>query len=215
MRKIENESHLLHWFTLKKTKLERNQVKHFVIFITRIELFGWHERVIEEAIGKVKKKFKTRFACIGTGAFAWKVNVITFILMKTVIFICRGRECRYSKCRDIQGQPGTYKDSQGQTRTSKNKQGQAATSSDKQRQAGTDRDRQRQKGTSRDRKGLSLFVSVWPCLVPACPCLSLLFSLLVPACPCVVPYRTGWRIIPFLVTNIINFVILVNTMAIM
>ena len=28
-------------------------------------------------------------------------------------------------------------------------------------------------------------------------------------------YRTGWRIIPFLVTNVINYVILANTMAIM
>ena len=70
----------------------------------------------------MKKKLKTRFACIGTVAFAWKVNVITFILMKTVIFIWRGRKCRYSKCRDIQGQPGTYKDSQGQTGTNKDKQ---------------------------------------------------------------------------------------------
>ena len=40
---------------------------------------------------KVKKKLKTRFACIGTVAYARKVNVTMFIMMKTVIFICRGR----------------------------------------------------------------------------------------------------------------------------
>ena len=35
--------------------------------------------------------FKTRFACIETATFARKVKVTIFILMKTVIFICRGR----------------------------------------------------------------------------------------------------------------------------
>ena len=97
----------------EKTKLERNQVEPFVIFITKVELFGWHKRVVEEARGKVKKKLKIMFACIGTVAFASKVYIIMFILMKTVIFICRGRKSRYSKCRDIQVQTGTYKDSQG------------------------------------------------------------------------------------------------------
>ena len=28
-------------------------------------------------------------------------------------------------------------------------------------------------------------------------------------------FRTGWKIIPFLVTNVINYVIIANTMAIM
>ena len=63
----------------------------FLIFITRIELFGLNERVIEEARIKVKKKLKTKFACIRTVALARKVNSTIFILMKTVIFICRGR----------------------------------------------------------------------------------------------------------------------------
>ena len=32
-----------------KKKIERNQVEPFVIFITRVELFGLNERGIEEA----------------------------------------------------------------------------------------------------------------------------------------------------------------------
>ena len=70
-----------------KKKL-KNQLEPSVIFIGRIELFRLNERVIEEARCKVKKKLKTRFACIGTVPFARKVNVDLFILMKTVIFIC-------------------------------------------------------------------------------------------------------------------------------
>ena len=62
-----------------------------MIFITRIELFRLNKRVIEEARLKVKKMFKTRFACIGTVALARRVNPAMFILIKTVIFICRGR----------------------------------------------------------------------------------------------------------------------------
>ena len=51
-----------------------------MIFITRIQLFILNERVIEEARQKVKKKSKTRFACIGTVALASRVNVVMFIL---------------------------------------------------------------------------------------------------------------------------------------
>ena len=93
---------------------------------------------------KSEEEVKTRFACIGTAAFSRKVKVTMIILMKTVIFICRGR---YSKCRDIQEQTGTDKNRQGQTRISKDKHGQG------------------QEETSRDRRGRSLFV-------PACPCFS-------------------------------------------
>ena len=88
-------------------------------------------------------------------AFARKVNVTIFILIKTVIFIWRG-----GLCRDRHGQTGTDKDKQGQ--------------------AWADRDRQGQVGTSRDRKGMPLFVPACPCL----SCLDLLvpaLSLLVPA----------------------------------
>ena len=48
MKKIENESHWLHYLHLRN-KLERNQGEPFLIFITRIKLFGLNERVIEEA----------------------------------------------------------------------------------------------------------------------------------------------------------------------
>ena len=63
---------------------------------------------IEEARSKVKKKLEIGFACIGTVAFASKVPMC--ILMKTVIFICRGRnagKANIETYRDIQGQTGT------------------------------------------------------------------------------------------------------------
>ena len=123
---------------------------------------------------EVKKKLKTRFACIGTLAFARKVNVTMFILMKTIIFICKGRHKGIANVE-------TYRDGQGQTRTDRDGQGQTGTEKDKHGQAWTDKDRQGQVRTSRDRKGMSLFVPARPCLslpcscfVPACPCLSLL-----------------------------------------
>ena len=65
-------------------------------------------------------------------AFARKVNVTMFILMKTVIFICRGR---HEGIANVE----TYRDRQGQTRTDRDRQG----------QTGTDRDRQGQTGTER------------------------------------------------------------------
>ena len=58
MRGLVKTSHLLHSFTLKKKKLERRQVEPFVKYITRVELFGLNERVIEEA--KIKSKGKTK-----------------------------------------------------------------------------------------------------------------------------------------------------------
>ena len=69
---------------------------------------------------------KTRFVFNGTVAFARKVNVTMFILMKTVIFICRGRhECiaNVEIYRDRQGQKATDKDRQGQTGTDRGRQG--------------------------------------------------------------------------------------------
>ena len=129
---------------------------------------------------KVKKKLKTRFACIGTVAFARKVNVTMFILMKTVIFICRGRHEGITNVK-------TYRDRQGQTRTDRDRQGQTGTDRDRQGQAGTSMDRQGQVGTSRDRKGMCLLVPTCPCSSLPCPCLSLLVPalsllfLLVPA----------------------------------
>ena len=112
---------------------------------------------------EVKKK---RFACIGTVAFARKVNVTMCILLKTVIFICRGRYegiAHVETCRDRQG----HKRTDEETRTSRDKQG----------QAWTDRDKYGKAGTKREYPCLSLLVPVCPCLVPVCPCF-------VPACPC-------------------------------
>ena len=82
-----------------------------------------------------KKRLKIRFACIGTVTFASKVNVTMFILMKTVIFIYKGRNvciANVETYRDRQGQTGKDRDRQGQTRIDRDRKG----------QAGTDRDRQ-------------------------------------------------------------------------
>ena len=57
-------------------------------------------------------------------AFARKVNVTMFILMKTVIFICRGR---HEGIANVE----TYRDGQGENGTDKDKQGQAWTDRDK------------------------------------------------------------------------------------
>ena len=58
---------------------------------------------------KKKNKLQTRFACIGTVAFARKVNVTLFIPMKTVIFNSRGR---HEGIANVE----TYRDRQGPTR---------------------------------------------------------------------------------------------------
>ena len=68
-------------------------------------------------------------------SFAIKVNVTMVILMKTVLFICRGRYAGIANIetyRDRQGQTGTNRDKQGQTRTDKDRQGQTGTVKDKQ-----------------------------------------------------------------------------------
>ena len=160
---MENESH---W----KKLTWQDQVKPFVI----IRLFGLNGRAIREARWKVKKKFQT---CIGRVALARKVNVTMFILMKTFIFICRGR---HEGMANVE----TYRDRQLQTRTDRDRQGQTRTSKDKHGQAWTDMDRQGQSGTERECPCLSLFDS-------ACPCL----SLLVPAYPCL-PQRCPWHWLP-------------------
>ena len=48
-------------------------------------------------------------------ALARKVNVTMFILMKTVIFICRGKH-------EVISNVDTYRDRQGQTRTDRDRQ---------------------------------------------------------------------------------------------
>ena len=114
--------------------------------------------------------------CIEPMEFSKKVNETMFILMKTGIFICRGR---HEGKENLE----TYRDIQGETRTDRDRKGQTGID----RQAGKRIDRQGQVGTSRNTKGLSLFFLACPCLVPACryfvpacPC----WSLIVPACLC-------------------------------
>ena len=80
------------------------------------------------------------------------------ILVKTVIFICRGGHKGIANVE-------TYRDIQGHTRTERDRQG----------QTGTDRDRQGQEGTSMDRQGQTCPVPALSLLVPA---LSLLVSAL-------------------------------------
>ena len=68
-------------------------------------------------------------------AFARKVKVTMFILMKSIIFICRGR---LEGIANVE----TYRDRQGQTRTDRDGQGWTGTDRDRLGQTGTDRDRQ-------------------------------------------------------------------------
>ena len=98
--------------------------------------------------------------------FSREGNVTIFILMKTVIFICRGRH------EDIENVK-IYRERQGQTRTDRDILGQIRTSRDKHGQTGTSRDKQGQKGNVPVCPCLSLFVPALSLLVPACPCLSL------------------------------------------
>ena len=97
---------------------------------------------------------KIRLACIGAVAFASKVNITMFIMMKTVIFICRGRNAGIANVqtyRDRQGQTGTNKDREGQKLTDKDKHGRTGPDRDRQGQTWTDMDRQGQAGTGRDK----------------------------------------------------------------
>ena len=143
-----------------------------------------NERVLEKARLKAKKnkEVKIRFPCIGTVACQSKVNIMfmfTFILMKTVIFICRGRNAGRA---DVEA----YRDKQGQTRTHRDRQGQARKDRERHGQTWTNRDRQGRTGTGRDKQGQAGKKGT----VPVCPCLSLFvptLSLLVLACPCLVP----------------------------
>ena len=104
-----------------------------------------------------------------------------FILMKTVIFICRGRHegiANVETYSDRQGQTRTDRDMQGQKKTSRDIQGQTRTDRDIQGQTRTSRDKRGQTGTSMEKQGQKRNDPVCPCLVPS-------LSLLVPACLCV------------------------------
>ena len=54
----------------------------------------------------------------------------------------QGEECRYSKCRDIQGQTGTDKNTQGETERDKDRQGQTETDMARRGHTGKDRNGQ-------------------------------------------------------------------------
>ena len=73
-----------------------------------------------------KEKVKISLACIRTVAFTIEVTVNMLILMKTVIFICRGRNTGVANAetyRDKQGYTRTNRDRQGETRTCRDRQG--------------------------------------------------------------------------------------------
>ena len=91
-------------------------------------------------------KVNIRFSCIGTLAFASKVNVTMFILMKTVKIICGGR---YEGLANVL----TYRDRQGQTKTNKDREGQKWTDKDKHGRTGPDRAIHGQTGTEMDKQG--------------------------------------------------------------
>ena len=76
-------------------------------------------------------------------AFTSIVNLTMFILMKTVMFFCRGRNSGRANVE-------TYRDKQGQKRTHRDRQGRTGTGRDRQRQTWTDMDIQGQAGTDRD-----------------------------------------------------------------
>ena len=63
-----------------------------------------------------------------------KVNVTMFILMKTIIFICKGG-------KEVIANIEPYRDRQVQTGTDRDRQGKAGTSRDKHGQTGTKRDK--------------------------------------------------------------------------
>ena len=83
---------------------------------------------------KNKDKVKNKVCMHWNSGFARKVDVVMFTLMKTVIFICRGRPAGIANVE-------TYRERQGQTRTNRNRQGHTRTSRDKQGETGTDRDK--------------------------------------------------------------------------
>ena len=130
---------------------------------------------------------------MGSVAFARKVNVIMFIMIKIVIFICRGRHEDIAKVE-------TYRDRQGQARTDSDRQGYTGTDRDRQEKAGPIMDKQGQVGTSRDKKGISLFVPVYNCLSLPCPGLSLLCPCLSLLCPCL-SLRCPWHLLAKLVNS--------------
>ena len=104
-------------------------------YITRLELFGLNERVIEEARSKVKTTEEVkRKVCMHWNSGFCKQSQCYHVHTDDDCDNCLQKEkCRYSKCRDIQGQTRTHRDRQGETRTGRDRQGQTE-------QTGTDRD---------------------------------------------------------------------------
>ena len=79
MRRIKSESQLLHPIMIKKLNLKKKQTEPCEKKSTKLELFGLNERVIEEAISKVKKtdKVTPKVSYIGTVDFASKVILLS------------------------------------------------------------------------------------------------------------------------------------------
>ena len=158
----------LHW----KTKLERNQVKPFLKFITRPVRIEW--KIYWGSKMKNKEEVKDK-VCMHWNSGFCKESQCNYVHTDEDCYIhLQVWTWRYSKCRDRHEQTGTYRLRQGQTRTYRVRQGQTRIDKDRQGQAWTDRDNHEQIGTSRDKKGMSLFVPVYLCLSLPCPCLSLL-----------------------------------------
>ena len=98
----------------EETHIDRNQV----------ELFELNERVLEKARSKERKNKKVKLGLHALKQWLLQVKSL-FILMKTVIFICRGRNAGIANAE-------TYRDKQGHTRTNRDRQGKTRTCRDRQ-----------------------------------------------------------------------------------
>ena len=104
-----------------------------------------NERVLEKARSKVKKNKKVKLGLLALKQWLLQVKSL-IILMKTVIFICRGRNAgladveTYRDQQDKKEQTGTHRDRKGETKRGRNRQGQTGTYRDRQGRTGMDRD---------------------------------------------------------------------------
>ena len=86
-------------------------------------------------------------------AFTSNANITIFILMKIMIFICRGRNAGIENLE-------TYRDKQGQARTHRERQKKTRTGRDRQRETWPDRDIQGKTGTDRDKQVPALYLAL-------------------------------------------------------
>ena len=125
--------------------------------ITKKELFGLNERVIEEERLQLKKTDKDKNENVLNSGFCNQSHCSYIPTNEVCENHLQGEKCRYSKCIYIEGQTRRDKDRQGLTGTDKDRQGQTRTI----------RDRQGQARTERDCPCLSLFVPALSLFVPA------------------------------------------------